>query len=77
MAEVLHSAFQDIIITTPGNFKKSDPSQLHKIFSQYSTPCYLELDLENAWNLAKEIAHPVVICGSFYLVADFIKFQGT
>ena len=76
MAEVLSSHFTHIIITTPGSFKKSDPAALAKIFNRHKAPVLFQPDLDHAWKTAQDLGHPTVVCGSFYLVADFIRLTG-
>lgn len=77
MAEVLSPAFRHIIITTPGEFKKSSPPDLFKVFQHQHARALLEPDLRKAWEHARNLGHPVVVCGSFYLAADFLRIRKT
>ncbi len=76
MARQLDGKFGTIIISTPGNFKKSDP---RKVFSVFSDTCgdnstvLLEKDPETALKTAVSYNFPILVAGSFYMVAEIRK----
>jgi dihydrofolate synthase/folylpolyglutamate synthase len=79
MAEILAPHFSRIIITTPGTFKKSDPGELYRIFSEKlrgSTELLLIPDTVQAVDRALEKGSglPVLGTGSFYLAAEIRKY---
>jgi dihydrofolate synthase/folylpolyglutamate synthase len=79
MAETAHSRFAKIIITTPGTFKASNPSQVYEAFAARAGREKTELvaDTREAVLTAKEFAAgknlPVLGTGSFYLVSEIRK----
>ncbi len=76
MAELLGPAFPEIIVTTPGFFKQSHPGDVHEAIRQYNPAADLILDPGDAIREAirRSTLHspslPVLVTGSFYLVAD-------
>ncbi|MDR3019802.1 MAG: bifunctional folylpolyglutamate synthase/dihydrofolate synthase [Treponema sp.] len=78
MAEIAHSRFSKIIITTPGTFKISDPASVYKAFVVFgSEKTQLVLDTQEAVKQAIEFAQenhlPILGTGSFYLVSEIRK----
>jgi dihydrofolate synthase/folylpolyglutamate synthase len=80
MAELLIPRFSRIVITTPGNFKKSFPLEIFEAFSQragkkkdppeiFYIPRTKEA-IENAIKLGEKTGLPVLGTGSFYLAAE-------
>ena len=80
MAKIACSYFSKIIITTPGNFKISNPQKIYEIFRQITgeEKTILIADTCEAVKQAQEIAHrkklPVLGTGSFYLVSEIRNF---
>ncbi len=77
MARILAPAFQKILISTPGNFKQSHPDALCKIFQQHHAAVYLEKNPSAALQQALLFAEntlPVLVTGSFFLVADIRQY---
>ena len=74
MAEKLGS-FNHIIISTPGSFKKSSPDDVYRIFSklQPESDVCLEKKPEEALQKALSYKKPVLVTGSFYMVAEIRK----
>ncbi|MDR2900655.1 MAG: bifunctional folylpolyglutamate synthase/dihydrofolate synthase [Treponema sp.] len=83
MAKTLISRFKNIIITTPGTFKKSDPKMIYDTFRALSTNTNLNIILienteeavRHAINLAMEKNLPILGTGSFYLAAEVKKIN--
>lgn len=82
MAKVLLQHFTHIIISTPGTFKKSDPSALAALFTQLGGDPLLELDPEKALKRALQLSKshattkgplPILATGSFYLISEIVK----
>jgi len=75
MAKIAHSHFIKIIITTPGTFKASDPTQVYKAFAEIAGEEKTELvtNTNEAVKKAKELGLPILATGSFYLAADIRK----
>lgn len=74
MAEVLGTRFRDIIISKPGEFKKSDLPALAREFRPY--PCTLRIieEQHEALRYALDLSdkrRAILILGSFYLVGAF------
>ncbi|MDR2746545.1 MAG: bifunctional folylpolyglutamate synthase/dihydrofolate synthase [Treponema sp.] len=78
MADILSPHFSRIIITTPGTFKKSNPAELHRVFSGRvgnTTELLLITDTAAAVNRALEDKRkPILGTGSFYLAAEIRKY---
>jgi dihydrofolate synthase/folylpolyglutamate synthase len=73
MADLLAPHFKEIIISTPGSFKESDPEGLHRLFKTRNKSTYLEKDPVEALNRALRGARgklPILITGSFYMIAE-------
>ena len=81
MAEVAHSHFSRIIITTPGTFKISNPVQVFEAFVLLAgrNKTILVPDTNEAIRFAELLRHkegnklPVLGTGSFYLVSEIRK----
>jgi dihydrofolate synthase/folylpolyglutamate synthase len=72
MAEILLPRFSQIIITTPGNFRASDPEKVYRAFASGKTSCIK--DTREAIMQVLEIGHkknlPILCTGSFYLASE-------
>ena len=79
MAKEAHSHFAKIIITTPGNFKISDPALVYEVFAQKAgqEKTALLKDTREAIKAARDFAQknnlPILGTGSFYLVSEIRK----
>ena len=79
MAKAAHSHFAKIIITTPGNFKTSDPALVFEVFAQMAgqEKTSLVKNTREAINAARDFARknnlPILGTGSFYLVSEIRK----
>ena len=79
MANIAHSHFLKIFITTPGTFKISDPAKVYNAFCGVtsSEKAALVMDtqeaIKQAQEFAKEKALPILATGSFYLVSEIRK----
>ncbi|HAK47127.1 MAG TPA: bifunctional folylpolyglutamate synthase/dihydrofolate synthase [Spirochaeta sp.] len=72
MAEQLRG-FREVVISTPGDFKKSDPDAVFDIFSKlYSAevPVKLIKSPAEALKAAVNLHLPILVTGSFYMVAE-------
>lgn len=76
MAAVLSPAFKNIVITTPGFFKKSSPRRVFEAFSSLRDGCILEEDPAKALKLALEYKSDVLILGSFILAGAVKELYG-
>lgn len=73
MAAILGRRFHRIIISTPGTFKESDPELVHQIFHAVNERTLLEKDPVTALEKAREASggtRPILVTGSFYMVAE-------
>jgi dihydrofolate synthase/folylpolyglutamate synthase len=76
MAEVLAGYFKHIFISTPGNFKKSDPEGVWRHFAERNPLARLVRDPREALRRAlsaSEMSVPILVTGSFYMVAEIRK----
>ncbi|MDA3956516.1 Mur ligase family protein [Oceanispirochaeta sp.] len=73
IASLLSDSFSSIVITTPGYFKKSHPSAVHKIFASMFDNCILEEDPSRALKLLLGADDPILILGSFFLAGEIKK----
>jgi dihydrofolate synthase / folylpolyglutamate synthase len=77
IAKVLGSRFDRITLTRPGTFKKSDLSALEESFRAAGAAYRAVPDHEEAIARARaeaaELALPLLVTGSFYLCAEFLK----
>lgn len=78
MAEILAPAFGQVIISTPGTFKQSNPPAVHSAFLNYNRASRLILDpfeaFESLLNWLEQ--HPQggrgLVCGSFYMAGEIL-----
>jgi dihydrofolate synthase/folylpolyglutamate synthase len=77
MAEILAPQFRDIVITTPGGFRESEPHRVHEAFAARNPAAILEPEPAQALQRALLAAakpgaapRPVLVTGSFYLVGE-------
>jgi dihydrofolate synthase/folylpolyglutamate synthase len=73
MAELLAQYAAAAVVSTPGSFKKSDPAALHRICLEAGIDASLKPEPAEALAEARRIAsvsQPVVVTGSFYMVAE-------
>ena len=78
MARILAPAFREIIISTPGSFKHSDPEAVYEIFQKYHPAVLLEKAPPKALQQARALADgdvPILVTGSFFLVAEIRKLM--
>jgi len=79
MARTASRHFSRIIITTPGNFKASNPAEVYEIFKKTAgeEKTELILDTKEAVEKAQSYTHkinlPILGTGSFYLAAEIRK----
>lgn len=76
MARLLAPHFTQIIISTPGTFKVSHPEEVTAIFQAVHPHTLLVPDPQDAFRLALHAAQrqlPILVTGSFYLVAEIRK----
>jgi len=79
MAQIAHSHFAKIIITSTGTFKVSSPALVYEAFAKIAGSEKTELvpDIEQAikqaQNFAREKNLPILGTGSFYLVSEIRK----
>ena len=76
----LKSLFAEIIVSTPGTFKKSDPVAIYEYLKLELSPInvkvYIEKKPKNAFNSALEKAGEkglIVVAGSFYMAGEIKK----
>jgi dihydrofolate synthase/folylpolyglutamate synthase len=78
MAKEIAGHFNQVIITTPGSFKRSDPPRVFKIFKEQKIPCMAIYNEKAAYKKARELAGDrgiLLITGSFFLISE-IKSLG-
>ncbi len=76
MARLLSPAFREVIISTPGSFKQSEPEEVFHVFQRQHPDVHLEIHPANALRLAQTLAEgrkPIFVTGSFYMVAEIRK----
>jgi len=79
MAHIAHSHFAKIFITTPGNFKISDPALVFEVFAQQAgqEKTALVKNTHEAIKAAQDFSRknnlPILGTGSFYLVSEIRK----
>ena len=86
MANTILQCFSRIIITTPGNFKKSSPDYVYAIFDNLASQLKpgpeiifipeTEKAISRALELGKDLNLPILGAGSFYLAAEILKTCG-
>jgi len=72
MADILLPRFSQIIITTPGNFRTSNPEKAYRAFSSKKTLFVRDTReaTKQALETGREKGLPILCTGSFYLVAE-------
>jgi len=76
MARLLAPAFREVIISTPGAFKQSEPEDVFYAFQQHHPCPHLEKHPASALQFAQQLADgrlPMLVTGSFYMVAEIRK----
>ena len=76
MSSLLAPEFSRIIITSPGFFKKSDPTRVYKSFKEKNTCTQLISDPAEALSDAEAEASALLILGSFFLAGEILKIYG-
>jgi dihydrofolate synthase/folylpolyglutamate synthase len=81
MTDILVHRFSQIIVTTPGTFKKSSPDSIYAVFkakAQKGTEILLIREtgpgIEKALALGRELDLPILGTGSFYLAAEIRQY---
>ena len=78
MVAEIQGGFSEVILTRPGDFKKSDLRAMKKVFSDYDAEVTAEEDFKKAISLAfsraEETGRGLVVMGSFYLVGEVKDF---
>ena len=77
MAGIMAPHFENLVITTPGNFKKSDPVMVFAAFHAINHRTELIVEPALAWNriLYQLHCNPIsrlLVCGSFYLAGTLL-----
>ena len=73
MASLLAPLFNDIVISTPGTFKQSNPEEVFSDFLRINPNTRIEKTPAAALALARDLADPegsILVTGSFYMVAE-------
>ena len=73
MAAILAPHFRDVLISTPGTFKPSDPASVEQAFARVHDSVELILDPQKALQRALELAGgtlPILVTGSFYMISE-------
>ncbi len=80
MAKLLYPHFRNIIVSTPGTFKESDPEEVHSAFTKHFPKSELITDpakalsrallLTGSMKIRGGISPPILVTGSFYMVAE-------
>ncbi len=73
MAQILAGAFRHIVVSTPGTFKESDPTEVAGIFRSLNAATVLEKDPAKALARARLLSEgrlPILVTGSFYMVGE-------
>ena len=76
MARILAPGFSRIVVSTPGTYKQSRPREVYDIFRALNPDTELEEDPARALARARELAdgvRPILVTGSFYMVAEIRK----
>lgn len=76
MAALISGVFRDIIISTPGTFKPSNPGEVRRIFLAYNPDTSFYPAPEEALRYALELSggnRPILVTGSFYMAAEIRK----
>ncbi|MFO7848323.1 MAG: folylpolyglutamate synthase/dihydrofolate synthase family protein [Spirochaetia bacterium] len=78
MASILYPQCAYIVVSRPGSFKPSEPENIYRIFSEYSSSEYtskvqLLTDPKEAFDRALSLSEgkrPILVIGSFYMTAE-------
>jgi dihydrofolate synthase/folylpolyglutamate synthase len=72
MAEILLPRFSQIIITTPGTFKNSDPEKVYRAFASDKTSCIKDTHeaIMQVLEIGNKKNRPILCTGSFYLASE-------
>jgi dihydrofolate synthase/folylpolyglutamate synthase len=72
IAEILLPCFSQIIITTPGTFKNSNPEKVYKAFFSEKTSCIKDTReaIIQVLELSRKKNLPILCTGSFYLASE-------
>lgn len=70
MAKVIAPAFETVIISTPGTFKKSSHEEMEKAFIEEGMTPLIIKDPKEALAEAKKQGKPVLVTGSFYMAGE-------
>ena len=81
IAPIFKEVAKEIYITIPGSFKKSNLEKVRKdfvsLYENTNIPCHVSPDYENviktAFDVSRKNNFPLLITGSFYLVAEAKK----
>ncbi len=75
MADALAPEFDGIVISPPGQFKKSDPEAVYAVFRSRNERTVFEPVPERAFETALALSggEPVLVTGSFYMIAEIRK----
>ena len=76
MAKILSNQFDNIIISKPGNFKKSYPEQVYNSFKKFNENTILITDPASALEYSLKISKnkiPILVTGSFYMISEIQK----
>lgn len=77
MARILAPGFREIIVSTPGHFKESNPEEVFSIFRKFNCHTILEREPSEALQRALKISlheRPVLVTGSFFMISEIRKF---
>jgi len=78
LAQIITANFAEIILTKPGEFKKSDLPGLAQAFAEQGAKvaCIGETDLaiRQAFFEASSAGEPLLVTGSFYLLGEVLQF---
>jgi dihydrofolate synthase/folylpolyglutamate synthase len=73
MARIIADRFGDVIVSTPGFFKKSDPRQVFTLVADHNDNTVFKPDPREALQTALELScgsRPILVTGSFYMIAE-------
>ena len=82
MAEILCNSrkpiFKHIVVSTPGNFKSSNPREVAESFVSQGANVELILNAKEAWITTLKLAdniRPILITGSFYMIGEIASLN--
>lgn len=73
MARILGPQFRDVVISTPGTFKPSDPEEVRNHFATHNPRVILEPVPSRALETARRLSggeRPILVTGSFYMLGE-------